>query len=168
MMRDPGSQAPFGATGAGFPAPGMPSTAANTGSPSSPQPQTPLGSGNTGLFPSPGSPGAASTSPTIGGNPFGGLNPAMMQSLLGGMGGSSPFGAGAGLGGGFGGAPVPPADARSPEERFQVQLQVQYLRSTQLSLPLIRVDSNYKTWASRTRLKTLEHYWLLVGTFILQ
>ncbi|KAJ9116466.1 hypothetical protein QFC22_004908 [Naganishia vaughanmartiniae] len=58
-----------------------------------------------------------------GANPFGGMDPAMMQSMLGGLGGG---GAGAGGFGGLGamggGAPQPPQDTRPIEERYQSQL----------------------------------------------
>ncbi|KAK0228766.1 hypothetical protein IW262DRAFT_1352869 [Armillaria fumosa] len=68
-------------------------------------------------------------------NPYGGLStpnarppfaldPALTRQLL--LGGGLPGGLGSGLGGGLGGfgaAPTAPADTRSPEERFQVQLQ---------------------------------------------
>ncbi|TRM59797.1 hypothetical protein BD626DRAFT_506451 [Schizophyllum amplum] len=109
-------------------------------------------------FPAPGVPGGAGAAPgataaTPGSpgagidpaNPFasllggagtgagglgGGLDPAMMQQLLGGMGGGGMGGMG-GLGGAgafgggssFGGASPAPTDTRPPEERFQVQLQ---------------------------------------------
>lgn len=73
--------------------------------------------------------------------PFPGMDPAFMQQLLmGGLGGGgfgSPGGA-AGAGGGLGGlggfgapqTPAVPADTRSPEERFQVQLQVGSFRDS--------------------------------------
>ena len=56
-----------------------------------------------------------------GASPFGMVDPALVQQLRGGMGGTS----GLGLGGGFGGpgSQTTPTDSRSPEERFQVQLQ---------------------------------------------
>ena len=64
-------------------------------------------------------PPAAGANP--GASPFGMVDPALVQQLLGGMGGTS----GLGLGGGFGGpgSQTTPTDSRSPEERFQVQLQ---------------------------------------------
>ncbi len=80
--------------------------------------------------------GAAPQPPPLGGGLF---DPAVMQQMLAAFGGAGPgAGAGAGLGagavnpfaldglGGFGAfrAPPAPADSRSPEERFQVQLQV--------------------------------------------
>ncbi|EJD05650.1 ubiquitin-domain-containing protein [Fomitiporia mediterranea MF3/22] len=74
----------------------------------------------------PGSPPAAGTGATgavpgtgaaPGSNPFGAIDPSLVQNLLGGMGG---FG---GFGGGIGAGTPQPADTRSPEERFQVQLQ---------------------------------------------
>lgn len=81
------------------------------------------GAGGAGSPTSPGSPPAAGAG---GANPFGMVDPALMQQLLGGFG--APGGAGGagagGFGGGlFGGAPAAPADSRPPEERFQVQLQ---------------------------------------------
>ncbi|KAJ9099290.1 hypothetical protein QFC21_004171 [Naganishia friedmannii] len=59
-----------------------------------------------------------------GGNPFAGMDPAMMQSMLGGLGGGAgtggnPFG---GLGAMGGGSPQPPQDTRPLEERYQSQL----------------------------------------------
>ncbi|KAL5514489.1 hypothetical protein ACEPAG_2578 [Sanghuangporus baumii] len=73
-----------------------------------PQPGAALGSGTNPGTPTGGAPGASAS-------PFGMVDPSLVQSLLGGM-------------GGFGGFPSPgtpaqPADTRSPEERFQVQLQ---------------------------------------------
>ncbi|KAJ7637722.1 hypothetical protein DFH06DRAFT_1219063 [Mycena polygramma] len=59
-----------------------------------------------------GPPAASPAAPAAGGAP--GMDPAALYQLLGGLGGG---------GGAFGGAPPPPADTRSPEERFQVQLQ---------------------------------------------
>lgn len=55
-----------------------------------------------------------------GGNPFGGMDPAMMQSMLGGMGGGA--GGFGGLGAMGGGSPQPPQDTRPLEERYQSQL----------------------------------------------
>lgn len=55
-----------------------------------------------------------------GGNPFGGMDPAMMQSMLGGMGGGA--GGLGGLGAMGGGSPQPPQDTRPLEERYQSQL----------------------------------------------
>jgi ubiquilin len=122
MFRDSGSPFaanPFGGAGAGgFPAPGVPSTGNTTltPTPANHQPGVtpaaatgfpsffPLANANAGL------PAAAT-------GPFGAFDPAMMQQMFaqGGLGGA-----------GFGGAapPTAPADTRSPEERFQVQLQV--------------------------------------------
>ena len=54
------------------------------------------------------------------------VDPALIQQLLGGLGSGAGGGGIPGMGGlvgGFGGAPQP-TDTRSPEERFQVQLQV--------------------------------------------
>lgn len=104
-----------------FQAPGMPSA---TSPPAQQNPSVP------GATPNTTNPGAApanqagSRLPGAGaGSPFGMMDPALMQQLL----AMGPFGGG-GFGG-FGGSPPPPAasatpaDARPPEERFQVQLQ---------------------------------------------
>jgi len=143
MFRDSGSPFagnPFGALGGGgaggFPAPGVPSTgntnAAPTATPAAnSQPgaapaaagnfpffnvhsgvqaaANPFGATDLGAAPAP----AAGGFPFLNANPFGAVDPAVMQQL---------FGMSAG-GSGFGAAAVPPADTRSPEERFQVQLQ---------------------------------------------
>lgn len=71
---------------------------------------------------SPRSPPAGTGSAGTAGSPFGMVDPALVQQLLGGMGGAggnplSPFG-----GFGAGAAAAPPADTRSPEERFATQL----------------------------------------------
>ncbi|KAI0275459.1 hypothetical protein BC834DRAFT_50961 [Gloeopeniophorella convolvens] len=123
MMRNAGLDPlanPFGASPqSGFPAPGNPNVppASTTGATAPGSATTPA----TG-----GTPGQAGTLP--GPNPF--LNPfgadpnALLQFL--GGGGSAGAGAGGLFGGGGGtpfGGPPPPADTRSPEERFQVQLQ---------------------------------------------
>ena len=119
MMRGGGQQG-------AFPAPGLPSTAANQdagapaagGAPAAAPAQPffnpwfppPPASGS-----NPASPGATGA----GAPPFGAFDPAMMQQMMGAFGGAGPMG-------GFGGAAAPaaPADTRPPEERFQVQLQV--------------------------------------------
>ncbi|KAL0952033.1 hypothetical protein HGRIS_008677 [Hohenbuehelia grisea] len=119
-----GGASPFGGPPAGgFPAPGTPSTGtANAGQPAAASP-----TGAAGATPSPfnmfagAGAGAGAGAPPA--NPFG-MDPALMQQML--M--NSPFGAGlgAGLGGGALGTPpaaAAPADTRSPEERFQTQLQ---------------------------------------------
>jgi len=139
MFRDPGSPFAansFGGAGAGtggFPAPGNPGGTTATATPGSPPSQT---SGSATGAPAPfnmfGGPapgaGAGAGSGAAGGvpaNPFGAVDPALMQQMFGGFGAGNGFG---GMGaGGFGGAsaaPTTPADTRSPEERFQVQLQV--------------------------------------------
>jgi len=114
MMQGGGGGNPFGGAGGGFPAPGTPANAV-AGNPTSPTPASPAAPGN--------------ANPA---NPLGNFDPALIQQLLGGAGGGGgaaggPFGAGSpfGLGGFAGGAATPatPADTRSPEERFQVQLQ---------------------------------------------
>lgn len=130
-MGGAGMGGPFGQLGGagGFPAPGVPNTGAT--SPSATQPTD----SNTGSAPTPfnmftgagAGAGAGATGAGAGLPPF---NPALMQQIL--SGGGGPFGGlGGGLGGGFGGGlgglggtPPAPADARPPEERFQVQLQV--------------------------------------------
>lgn len=124
-----GSDNPFGALGGGmggmggmggFPAPGVPGNA-NSTNPADSTASDGSTAGGTGALPT-------------GVPPFPGMDPAFMQQLLmGGLGGGgfgSPGGA-AGAGGGLGGlggfgapqTPAVPADTRSPEERFQVQLQ---------------------------------------------
>jgi ubiquilin len=111
---------PFGAPAAGgFPAPGNPSTgSANTTTPATTaQAGAPQANPFMGLFGAPpvgaGGPGTGAGAGAA--NPFGAMDPAMLQQLLG-MGG-------AGGAGGFGVSPQAPADTRSPEERFEVQLQ---------------------------------------------
>ncbi|KAG2140180.1 hypothetical protein DEU56DRAFT_911881 [Suillus clintonianus] len=111
--------------GAAFPAPGAPSTApASTTSPSSTSPTgtQPAPNPFAAFFP-PVPPASAGAGAGAGTNPFGMFDPAalaQMQSAFGGGGGG-----GGGLGGlgGFSAPPAAPADSRSPEERFQVQLQ---------------------------------------------
>ncbi|TFL07673.1 hypothetical protein BDV98DRAFT_496636, partial [Pterulicium gracile] len=142
-----GSDNPFGALGGGmggmggmggFPAPGVPGNANST----NPADST-ASDGSTGMFlfrwtsggdPSNGLAAGGTGALPTGVPPFPGMDPAFMQQLLmGGLGGGgfgSPGGA-AGAGGGLGGlggfgapqTPAVPADTRSPEERFQVQLQ---------------------------------------------
>jgi ubiquilin len=107
----------FGGMGGGagaFPAPGVPNSAAtgtrNTTQATDTNPSS-AGTGTRG----PGGPGGLPD-----------VDPAFLQSLLGGgLGGAGGFG---GLGGGFGGlgsptTPAAPADSRPPEERFEQQLQ---------------------------------------------
>lgn len=150
-MQGLGGASPFGGAPFGapqppaFPAPGTPTTAAGqaaatttpASAPGSPQ-ANPFALFNPAVGAgAPGAVGAGAAGAGTGAQPFGGLDPAMMQQMLG-MGG--PFGGGAGAGGlgayggfgPFGGAaatPAAPADTRSPEERFQVQLQVCFLFS---------------------------------------
>jgi ubiquilin len=123
MFRDSGSPFaanPFGAlggaAGGGFPAPGVPTTgnAAATPAANAQSAAAPAAAGGFQPFFPAANAGAAAA------NPFGAIDPAMMQRLLGVNAGGGGFGAG-----GFGGATVPtaPADTRSPEERFQVPLQ---------------------------------------------
>ncbi|KAG8775171.1 hypothetical protein FRC12_001627 [Ceratobasidium sp. 428] len=92
-----------------------------------------IGTGATANTTSPA--GANPTSPSAGvggfgggGNPFGMIDPALIQQLLGGQGGLGSQGTAAGGNpfaalGGFGAPPPPPADPRPVEERFQTQLQ---------------------------------------------
>ncbi|ETW86423.1 hypothetical protein HETIRDRAFT_406535 [Heterobasidion irregulare TC 32-1] len=108
MMRDAGLAPPDmfgGAPGGGFPAPGNPNAAG-----------TPSGAG------AGSAPGAAASPFGVPPNPFGGGDPAALLRMLGGAGAPGAAGAG-GFNPFFGGAPAAPADTRSPEERFQVQLQ---------------------------------------------
>ncbi|KAG9222115.1 hypothetical protein CCMSSC00406_0009566 [Pleurotus cornucopiae] len=133
-MGGAGMGGPFGQLGGagGFPAPGVPNTGAT--SPGATQ-ATDSNAGSTptpfNMFTGAGAgAGAGATGAGAGLPPF---NPALMQQIL--SGGGGPFGGlGGGLGGGFGGSlggglgglggtPPAPADARPPEERFQVQLQ---------------------------------------------
>ncbi|RDB24521.1 Ubiquitin domain-containing protein DSK2 [Hypsizygus marmoreus] len=110
-----GGGGPFGASpfggggGGGFPAPGTPG-GASTATPSAGSAPTAAGAPFPpfNLFAPPAAGGGTAGQPP---NPFG-MDPAAMQQFMGG------FGAPA-----FGGAPAAPADTRSPEERFQVQLQ---------------------------------------------
>jgi len=107
-----------------FPAPGIP------GAPATPAAQPAAGAtppNPFNMFAGLGGAGAGAGTGTGAGtgaganpmNPFG-MDPATMQQILG-MGNA--FGGPNAFGGGFGGAPAAPADTRSPEERFQVQLQ---------------------------------------------
>lgn len=98
-----------GAAGGGFPAPGnYEGENRSVGSPAAAGTQAPAaGNPFASLFGGPAAAGA--------GNPFG-MDPAMMQSMLAGMGGG-----GAGLGG-LGAAPPAPQDTRPLEERYQSQL----------------------------------------------
>jgi ubiquilin len=105
--------------GGGFPAPGSydgQNSDPNTGTTGANAPANPFASLLGGMGGPPSGAGGA--------NPFG-MDPAMMQSLLGGMGGGAGFGGmgGAGLGGfGSPAAPVAPQDTRPLEERYQSQL----------------------------------------------
>ncbi|KAJ7158797.1 hypothetical protein C8R46DRAFT_1110329 [Mycena filopes] len=107
-----------------FPAPGIPG--------STPSANTPAAAPAPPAFPNMfGAPGGAPRAPAF--------DPALLAQLMGGAPPPSFPAAGAGTGvppanqmdpaamaqlfGGFGAAPPPPADARPPEERFQVQLQ---------------------------------------------
>lgn len=108
--------------GGGFPAPGS-YDGQNSNSDAN------ANAGTTGANP-PANPfasllGGMGGAPAGGANPFG-MDPAMMQSLLGGMGGGAGFGGMSG-GAGFGGfgapaAPAAPQDTRPLEERYQSQL----------------------------------------------
>lgn len=113
---------PGGAGVGGFPAPGsydaenVQGSAAGAGNPGA------AGNPFASLLGGAGAGGGAA-------NPFG-MDPAMMQSLLGGMGGGGGGAGGAGFGSGFGGlgglgaapAPAAPQDTRPLEERYQSQL----------------------------------------------
>lgn len=114
----------LGGMGGGFPAPGVPGGAAADATSTPASPTGAAGNGTTspplnpfalfgGLPPMPSTAGAGSPPPF-------GMDPALMQQLL----GAGPFGGGMGGGMGGFGAPAAPVDSRPPEERFQVQLQV--------------------------------------------
>ena len=154
LMRDIGGGGrganPVGTREAGFPAPGMPSTCttattnaatATHGAPAPAAGTVPVNPWASFFPPAGGAAAAAAggmgsnTTPPLM-NPFG-LNPALLQSMM------DP-GGGGGFGAWGGAAPAPPADARPPEERFQVQLQVRilpfsiYMRSGCLYSPCSR------------------------------
>jgi len=132
MMRGMGGAGPganpFGGTPnsprpGGFPAPGIPQGNAASVPPTFGQPTSPSGVAPASPFPfvpAAAGTGAAANPAAAAGtlNPFA-MNPALLQQMMG-MGAS-------GFGGGFGGPTPTPTDARPPEERFQVQLQVTYL-----------------------------------------
>lgn len=100
---------------------------------------TPIGPGNPNATPASGT--TSTTTPPVGGPAPGGMPPT--PNLFGG----DPGALLQLLGGGGGGVP-PSADARPPEERFQVQLQVrQFVMLRALGLTCIQFHSNYKTWA---------------------
>jgi len=97
-----------------------PTTESNTagapGSPTNPNAQNPF-AGLAGLLGSMPPPPPAGAGAAGAGSPFGMIDPALMQQILGGLGGGPP---------GFASPPVAsttPADTRPPEERFQTQLQ---------------------------------------------
>jgi hypothetical protein len=145
VMRGAGSDplaGPFG--GSSFVAPGNPnaSSASNTAS-------TPATSGG---VPAPG--GTAPTPNQFESNPFSADPSALLQLL------------GAG-GPGFAGAP-PSAEARPPEERFQVQLQVRAFIMPYVCIDMSSLFSNYMTWASPTPLKTCVHCLQQAETFTRQ
>ncbi|KAG1736988.1 hypothetical protein EDB19DRAFT_1637388 [Suillus lakei] len=110
--------------GAAFPAPGAPSTApassASSNPSTSPTGNQPAPNPFAAFFP-PVPPASAGTGAGAGANPFSMFDPAAIAQMQTAFGGGS----GSGLGGfgGFGAPPAAPADSRSPEERFQVQLQ---------------------------------------------
>lgn len=103
---------PFGANPA-FPAPGVPTGGA-----------TPATGANATATPTNLDPGATPGTGAVPPNPF--FNPALMQQMQQFQQMQGMFGGGMGGMGGFGAptTPAAPADTRSPEERFQVQLQV--------------------------------------------
>ncbi|KAI0043800.1 hypothetical protein FA95DRAFT_1562944 [Auriscalpium vulgare] len=117
----------LGGAAGGFPAPGNPA-----GTPGvAPTPGAAAGAPGAGAVPGAGT-GAGAVPNLFGGAPppgmFGGADPSALLQLLGGAGaaggqnagGFNPFFGSSAFGGG---APAAPADTRSPEERFQVQLQ---------------------------------------------
>ncbi|KAG8720368.1 hypothetical protein FRC09_009674 [Ceratobasidium sp. 395] len=111
-------QAATGATTAATPTTG---TGNNTGTDATANTTSPTGA-------NPTSPPGAGAAGFGGGNPFGMIDPALIQQLLGGQGGLGSQGTAAGGNpfaalGGFGAPPPPPADPRPVEERFQTQLQ---------------------------------------------
>lgn len=124
-----GFGSPYGAQQSAFPAPGTP----NTNSASSASPASPTTAATPP--PSASSTGSPPVNPFLFGAPpgaAGAYNPALMQQMLA---ASHAMGQGANAAGGWGGfgaggyglgnPPVPvPSDTRPPEERFQVQLQV--------------------------------------------
>jgi hypothetical protein len=165
MMRE-GGMNPFGGGGGagGFPAPGNPGGFPAPGTPgnaSTPSNLTPASAPAQGIAPFANMFGPAGAG---GGGGGAGFDPAMMQQL---------FGMGAGTGGAVGGTPNPsgtgnpfgafgggaigggaatsvPADTRSPEERFQVQLQVRSLTQVLYDCLTSFSPSNSMTWVSRT------------------
>lgn len=154
-----------GMGGNSFPAPGLPGGDAATAG-------TPGAGANTNQAPNPfslfgGMPNAgAGAAP--GANPFGGMDPAFLQQILGGAGAGGPFGGAPFGGAGFGAPTSPPADTRSPEERFQVQLQVILQCRSLNTSGLTFYFSNCRTWDSRMPNRMYEHSLLLVGTCILR
>ncbi|KAG7448021.1 uncharacterized protein BT62DRAFT_979825 [Guyanagaster necrorhizus] len=113
----------FGMGGSSFPAPGVPgggtpaagaaTAGAGTGAAAAGTGATPL---PTNLF----NPYGVPPAPAQNARPPFALDPALARQLL--LGGGLPAGLGGGLGA-FGAAPTAPTDTRSPEERFQLQLQ---------------------------------------------
>lgn len=119
----------IGASG-GFPAPGIPNTTPLSNNPSAPF----------NLF----APPTVGAGAGAGGGMFN-MDPAAMQQMLGVMGGMGDLD-----GWGAPALPAVPADARPPEERFQVQLQVSVSTFPHICLfpSLNSSHSNFKTWAS--------------------
>ncbi|KAK0210981.1 hypothetical protein DFS33DRAFT_343063 [Desarmillaria ectypa] len=119
----------MGGGGSSFPAPGVPGGGTPaTGAAAATSPTTGAAAAGTGTTPLPTNLfnpyGGIPPAPTQNARPPFPLDPALTRQLL--LGGGLPGGPGGGLGvglGGFGAAPTAPTDTRSPEERFQVQLQ---------------------------------------------
>jgi len=162
MMRQQGlgPETFLGAGGGGFPAPGNPNASPNT-TPTTSPPST-----------VPGAPASVGASQSL----FDGGDPAALLRMWG-AGGVGAGGLGAGglgtPGAGFPplfGSPSPPADTRSPEERFQVQLQVRFaLLAAQNSDPLnLWPVSNCRIWASPMQRRTCVRCSQRVGMYILQ
>ena len=133
MMREGGAGAAagpglFGAMGGAPNTNANPNPAAAANPPFNPSLWPPFPQPNQGAATTGAGAGAGATGAGAGGRGAGGLvDPTLIQQLLGGLGSGAGGGTMPGLGGlgvgGFGGAPQP-TDTRSPEERFQVQLQV--------------------------------------------
>ncbi|KAK0463906.1 uncharacterized protein EV420DRAFT_1520653 [Desarmillaria tabescens] len=115
----------MGGGGSSFPAPGVPGGGTpTTGAAAATSPRTGAAAAGTGTTPLPTNLfnpyGGIPPAPTQNARPPFALDPALARQLL--LGGGLPGGL-AGGPGGFGAAPTAPTDTRSPEERFQVQLQ---------------------------------------------
>lgn len=165
MLRESGAM-PGATAGAGlFGVPPTANPAANSAAGSTPSTNPPFNPSLWPPFPQPTQTAGTSTAPGAGGSassapPGGGtglIDPALMQQIFGGLGAGTGGGGFTGLGGmgGLGAVPQQPTDSRTPEERFQVQLQVGQLILLDLIPSLsFHAHSNCKTWASSTRHKT--------------